>query len=133
MRINRLEQKPLKINSFHSRGFTLVEIMLVVAIIGLLAAVAIPNYVKARNASQASACINNMRQIDNAIQQWALETGQAARATPDSAVVTPYFKGGLMPTCPAGNSTYTFPGDITEEPVVECPNAGKTPPHIMPS
>jgi len=57
-------------------AFTLVEIMIVVAIIGLLAAIAIPNFVKARSTAQANVCINNLRQIDGAIQQWALESNK---------------------------------------------------------
>ena len=63
----------MKINTSRQSGFTLVEIMIVVAIIGLLAAIAIPNFVKARTTSQTNACINNLRQIDGAKQQWALE------------------------------------------------------------
>src|SRR5271163_3482145 len=58
------------------RGFTLVEIMIVVAIIGLLAALAIPAFVKARKQSQGRRILNDCRQMDAAIDQWALETGQ---------------------------------------------------------
>ena len=84
----------MKINTSRNAGFTLVEIMIVVAIIGLLAAIAIPNFVKARNTSQTNACINNLRQIDSAIQQWALENGAANGAAVTEANVSPYLGRG---------------------------------------
>ena len=84
-------------------AFTLVEIMIVVAIIGLLAAIAIPNFVRARTQSQMNACINNLRQIDGAIQQWALETKQAANAAVTPADVVPYLKSpAICPSAGAG-------------------------------
>ena len=90
-------------------AFTLVEIMIVVAIIGLLAAIAIPNFVRARTQSQMNACINNLRQIDGAIQQWALETKQAANASVTQADVVPYLKS--PPICPsAGAGAVGLPG-----------------------
>ena len=65
----------MKINTSNKSGFTLVEIMIVVAIIGLLAALAVPSFVKARKQSQGRRIINDARQWDAAIDQWALETG----------------------------------------------------------
>ena len=85
------------------RGFTLIEIMIVVATIGLLASVAIPNYVKSRSVSQKSACINNLRQLDSAVQQWALENKKAVSASVTFPDLTPYLKS--TPVCPAGGTT----------------------------
>jgi len=114
-------------------GFTLVEIMIVVAIIGLLAAIAIPNFVKARATSQANACINNLKQIDAAANEWALEKG---KKNSDTIVLgtdlTPYIKlnsAGNIPPCPAGGS-YTL-GFVGDNPTCSL-GSSVTPAHVLP-
>ena len=101
----------MNIRTSRKSGFTLVEIMIVVAIIGLLAAIAIPNFIKARTTSQMNACINNLRQIDGAEQQWALETKQAAAAVPTYPDISSYMRNSVV--CPAGGGAATFGGSYT--------------------
>ena len=97
--------------SSRRRGFTLVEIMIVVAIIGLLASIAVPNFVKARTTAQMNACISNLRQIDGAIQQWALDTKQGDTATVTAADILPYLKNSV--TCPSGGKTFAESYSVT--------------------
>ena len=88
-----------------------MEIMIVVAIIGLLASIAIPNFVKARTTAQMNACISNLRQIDGAIQQWALDTKQGDTASVSAADVLPYLKNAVV--CPSGGKTFADSYSIT--------------------
>ena len=81
--------------------------MIVVAIIGLLAAIAIPNFVKSRTTSQMNACINNLRLIDSSKQQWALEQRKTATDQPLGTDLQPYLgrgAAGELPSCPADSS-----------------------------
>ena len=90
----------------NTAGFTLVEIMIVVAIIGLLAAIAVPNFTQARSNARKGSCINNLRLIDAAKEQYALENNLEEGADVDEDAVAPYMKGSTFPTCPA-DGTYS--------------------------
>lgn len=100
-----------KLNS----GFTFIEIMVVTGIIGLLAGITIPNLTKARSYPQRNACINNLRQLEGAKEQWAMENNMGTSDTPvDSDLVgtDKYLK--TMPRCPASGA-YTY-NDMTAMP-----------------
>ncbi len=85
-------------------GFTLVEIMIVVAIIGILAAIAIPSFVQSRTQTRANACVNNLRLLDAAMEQAALANNWDVGDACGNADVIPYLKGNAMPICPAGGA-----------------------------
>ncbi len=113
------------------KGFTLVEIMIVVAIIGVLAAIAIPNFVKSRRESQRNACISNMKQIVGAIEQYKLA------GNTEAPTVTALYDGGkgflrTEPKCPAAG-TYTITDETADNPVsVTCSKSGAPDLHVLP-
>jgi type IV pilus assembly protein PilA len=87
-----------------NRGFTLVEIMIVVAIVGLLAALAVPGFVKSRKQSQGRRIMNDCRQMDAAIDQWSVNSGIADGTAVDSNAASTYLKTAWNPVDLLGNS-----------------------------
>ncbi len=94
-----------------ARGFTLVEIMIVVAIIGLLATIAVPSYQLAREKARMTACISNLKLIDGAIQSWSLDMHKDSGQPVTFADISPYL--GSPAVCPSGGTSFDDSYTIT--------------------
>ena len=106
-------------------GFTLVEIMIVVLIIGILLAIAVPNFVKARENARVKTCIAQLQRIESGKEQWAMEMKKATGDAPAIGDLVPdYIKGGQ--TCPSGGN-YDL-GSVGTK--ATCPNAAQG--HVLP-
>lgn len=110
-------------NKEFTRGYTLIEIMIVVAIIGILSALAIPNFIKYRKDSQRTACINNMKIIDAAIEQAVLDGMKKVQITSVATLCGSKNYIKVEPKCPVGNSTYGINMASTDGNVVTCSKA----------
>ncbi|MGD2278756.1 MAG: prepilin-type N-terminal cleavage/methylation domain-containing protein [Candidatus Omnitrophota bacterium] len=96
----------MKRSALNKKGFTMVEIMITMAVIAVLAAIAVPNFMRVRRIAQQNACIHNLKTIDEAKDMWALMEGKTSLAVPAwGDLVTNYIK--KTPVCPSGG-TYTI-------------------------
>jgi prepilin-type N-terminal cleavage/methylation domain-containing protein len=91
-------------------GFTLVEIMIVVLIIGILLAIAVPNFVRARESSRAKSCQANLKQIDSAKEQYMMDNNTTTAPAAMANIVPDYIKA--TPVCPSGGA-YTIGDAVT--------------------
>lgn len=102
------------------KSYTLVEIMIVVAVIAILLAVALPNYLKSTTSVERTICINNLKKIDAAIDEWAVEHHKSPGVQPDASQedeISNYIRGG-KPICPGGGEYAIYA--VGNRPQVSC-------------
>jgi prepilin-type N-terminal cleavage/methylation domain-containing protein len=115
-----------------TNGFTLVEIMIVIAIIGLLAGIALPAFWRARTNANASTCVEQLHQIEQATQDWALECKKGDNSAVEYDDIRPFLKGKVI--CPAGGTSFGDSYQITtvgEHPQCRIITSGEHP-HVLP-
>jgi type II secretory pathway pseudopilin PulG len=125
--------KSLHKKALRSTGFTLVKIMIVVSIIGLLASLAVPGVLRARSRAQEITCIDNLRQVDGAKQQWALENHGTSTDTPTASQIQPYLgrASGVLPLCPS-DPTQTFATSYEINDMSTAPSCKNVATHVLP-
>ena len=95
----------MKLKTNPCTGFTLLELMIIVGLIGMLAAISVPTLIRARTTSQTNVCRSNLRQIQSALQQWSVEMKKAPTASVATADLTPYLRNANAAVCPAGGTS----------------------------
>ena len=122
----------MQIKTNRKSGFTLVEIMIVVAIIGLLAAIAIPNFVRARESAQLNSIANNLRILEGAKEQWALENKKSTTDAVNMGNLTDYLKNNTI--VPVVGEAYVVANvNVLIQATGSGTLAGKTPPFTITS
>jgi competence protein ComGC len=111
-------------------GLIMGYLGLVLFIVGLLAAIAIPSFMKVRGGAQTSACQNGQRQVATAVDVWALDKGVLEGAATDPAAISAFLKDGQLPKCPANNIPIAIPATVGDK--VVCPDAAVTDQHTLP-
>ena len=101
----------MKIRTEGQGGFNLIEIMIVLGLLAVLLVVAVPNFVRTRMTVQKSACIENLHQIDQAVQQWALEQKKNPNTKVTYEEISAYLKNSMV--CPSGGKTFSDSYQLT--------------------
>ena len=105
-------------------AFTLLEVMIIAAVIGIMAMIAVPNFIKARTTAQQKACVKQLHSLSESKQQWAFENQKLPTATPTRAQLRVYSGKNRMPTCPT-HGTYPL-RPVNQEPLCSRAALGHT-------